>query len=150
MQIQITLTGLDRTNERLGALGESLHDFSGALAILGRQLIMFYSNSVINSQGTALGKRWTPLAPSTQSYKDVHWPGRSPLVRTGAMQQSFYAESTKDTLFVGNSAPYFQYHQQGTRKMPQRQAIGVNARVETMIKNVLQADLKAKIAGTNL
>jgi len=148
MYVTINVTGLDRVNERLSALGASLHDFSGALAILGRQLILFYSDSVINSQGTALGSRWAPLAQSTKDYKSVHWPGRGPLVRTGAMQQSFYAENTADTLFVSNRAPYFGYHQLGTRKMPQRQMIGTNARVETMIKTVLQADIKAKIAST--
>lgn len=155
MQVVVTVTGIQDANERLSALGASLHDFSGALATLGRQLILFYGDSVINSQGTALGKRWTPLAASTQAYKSAHWPGRGPLVRTGAMQQSFYADSTATTLFVGNKAPYFPYHQLGTssgsgrgHNIPARPMIGVNARVETMIKTVLEADVRAKIAGT--
>jgi phage gpG-like protein len=150
MQVNITVTGLDRVNERLSTLGASLHDFSGALAILGRQLILFYSESVMNSQGTALGSRWAPLAASTQAYKSQHWPGTQPLVRTGTMQKSFYANSTRETLFVSNNAPYFAYHQLGTRKMPQRRMIGVNTRVETMIKTVLTADVNAKIKATGL
>ncbi|HVB24124.1 MAG TPA: phage virion morphogenesis protein [Ktedonobacteraceae bacterium] len=149
LSITVTVTGLDRVNERLSALGASLHDFSGALSLLGRQLIMFYSDTVMNSQGTALGSRWAPLADSTQAYKSSHWPGRGPLVRTGTMQQSFTSTATPDTLFVTNTAPYFPYHQLGTRKMPQRSMIGVNATVETMIKTVLQADIAAKIASTN-
>lgn len=150
MQVVITVSGLDRVNERLSRLGASLHNFSGALSILGRQLIMFYSETVMNSQGTALGSRWAPLAASTQAYKSQHWPGTQPLVRTGTMQKSFFANSTADTLLVSNNNPYFAYHQLGTRKMPQRRMIGVNATVETMIKTVLTADIEAKIASTGV
>jgi phage gpG-like protein len=150
MQITVTVTGLDRVDERLSKLGTSLHDFSEALSILGRQLILFYSETVMNNKGIPLGSRWAPLAASTQAYKEVHWPGTDPLYRTGAMKRSFYANSTRDTLFVSNKAPYFPYHQLGTRRMPQRRVIGVNTTVERMIKTVLQADLKRKIDSTNL
>ena len=150
MYVTVTVTGIDTTNERLSALGASFRDFTEALALLGRQLIMFYSSTVFTSEGQALGQKWAPLAASTQAYKDAHWEGRGILQRTGALQHAFYATNTADTLTVGNNASYFSYHQLGTRKMPQRQIIGVNARVETMIKSVLEADIRAKIAGAGL
>lgn len=157
MQITVTVTGLDRVNERLGALSASLHDFTAALEMLGKQLILFYGNTVFVSQGQALGERWAPLKVSTQAYKATHWPGRGPLVRTGALQQSFESTVTPDSLFITNSAPYFPYQQQGTTEgpgrghnIPARPMLGVNVTVESMIKSVLEQDIRAKIAGTNL
>lgn len=157
MQITVTVTGLDRVNERLSQLSASLHDFTAALETLGKQLILFYSNNVFISQGQALGSRWTPLKASTQAYKATHWPGRGPLIRTGAMQQSFESTVTPDSLFITNTAPYFPYQQQGTTEgpghghnIPARQMLGVNTTVESMIKAVLEADIRSKIAGTNL
>jgi len=157
LSIQINVTGLDKAQERLTQLGASLHDFTSALTTLGKQLIIFYSQSVFISEGSALGKRWTPLAASTQAEKDRDWRGRGMLVRTGAMQQGFYSNVTPDTLLVSNSVPYFPYHQLGTSEgrgrghnIPARQMIGVNSTVEAMIKSVMEADIRAKIAGTSV
>lgn len=157
MQVTITVTGLDRVNERLSKLGASLHDFTAALETLGKQLILFYSNNVFISRGQALGQTWKPLKASTQAYKSAHWPGADILVRTGALQHSFESTVTPNTLFISNSAPYFPYQQLGTSEgsgrghnIPPRPMIGVNTTVESMIKAVLEADIKSKIAGTNL
>lgn len=157
MQVTITVTGLDRVQERLTKLGASLHDFTAALETLGKQLILFYSNNVFISQGQAIGQTWKPLATSTQVYKSKHYPGTGPLVRTGALQHSFESTVTPSTLFITNTAPYFPYQQQGTTEgpgrghnIPARQMLGVNTTVESMVKAVLETDIKAKIAGTNL
>jgi phage gpG-like protein len=157
MQIIISLTGLDGVQERLSKLGASLHDFTAALETLGKQLILFYSNNVFISQGQAIDKPWQPLSSSTQAYKASHWPGRGPLIRTGALQQGFESTVTPASLFITNRVPYFPYQQQGTtpgtgrgHNIPARPMLGVNATVESMIKTVLEADIKAKIAGTNL
>lgn len=177
MQISITVTGLDGVEERLKKLGLSLHNFAPALESLGAQLIRFYSDTVFSSSGTALGSRWRPLSESTEIEKNGKWPGRGILERTGAMKLGFYSEITPETLFVSNKVPYFRFHQLGTgigttgssitrsigslarahsigghgrgRNLPARPMIGVNARVEAIIKKTIQADIKAKIESTN-
>ena len=157
MQVTITVTGLDNVESRLSKLGSSLHDFTAALETLGRSLILFYSDTVFNSTGQALGSRWEPLKQSTRDYKDKHWEGRGILVRSGALQHGFESTVTPDTLMITNRVPYFPYHQLGTSEgsgrghnIPARPMLGVNSRVESMIKTVLQADIKAKIESTNL
>lgn len=178
MQVTIHVTGLDRTEERLSRLGASLHDFTGALTELGKALIIFYSQTVFTGSGTPLGKRWKPLAASTQAEKEREWRGAGMLVRTGAMQGGFYSEVTPGTLFISNSVPYFPYHQLGTgvgrggadstsllgglgihyggggtgrgRNLPARPMIGVSPAVERIIKRTLEADIKKKIESTNI
>lgn len=157
MQVVIKVTGLDNVQSRLTKLGTSLHDFTAALETLGKSLILFYSDTVFTSEGQALGSRWTPLTNKTEDYKRDRWPGRGILQRSGALQHGFYSEVSPDTLFVSNNVPYFSYHQLGTatgsgrgHNIPRRPMLGINSRVERMIKTVLQADIKAKIESTNV
>lgn len=173
MQITVTITGLDRVEERLSALGDSLHDFSDTLKGLGKALILFYGDTVFVSRGQALGSTWAPLSTTYDAWKAKNYEGRGILERTGIMRESFYSEVTPATLFVGNSAPYFSYHQNGTgaggadqaqiafgramlgigggtrvgrgNNLPARPMIGVNSRVESLINVAVKADIKAKI-----
>lgn len=157
LRVEIHLTGLTEQQQRLAKLSASFKNFSSALTALGKQMVMFYSQTVFISQGSALGKQWTALKPASQAYKSKHWPGRGPLVRTGAMQEAFYDEVTPNTLFISNRASYFPYQQLGTspgtgrgHNIPAREMIGVNDTVEAMIKTALETDIRAKIAGTSL
>jgi len=157
MQISVTVTNLDKVDERLSKLGASLHDFTGAMETLGAKLIQFYSNTVFVSGGTALGKRWKALASSTVSEKEKMWPGRGILERTGALSHGFYSDITPTSLYISNKVPYFPYHQLGTSEgrgrghnIPARPMLGTGARVESMIKTVIEADVRDKINKANV
>ena len=171
MQMTVHITNLDRTEERLSALGASLTDFQEALTGLGESLKLFYGDTVFGSQGQALGHAWTPLSATYDQWKAKHYPGRGILEQTGTMRKSFYAKATPMTLFVGNSDVKFPWHQLGTgygggatfgigngggarigrgRNLPARPMIGVNSKVESMVVSAIEADVKAKIASTNI
>lgn len=151
MQMTVTITGLDRTEERLSALGASLTDFTEALTGLGESLKLFYGDTVFNSNGQALGGTWTPLNATYDQWKANHYPGRGILEQTGTMRNSFYADVTPATLFIGNSDEKFPWHQLGTsRGIPARPMIGLNPKVEEMVRAAIEADVKAKIESTNI
>lgn len=178
MQVVVTVTGLDRAEERLTALGNSLHDFSEVFEGLGKSLILFYGDTVFNSEGQALGETWTPLSDNYAAWKSKHWPGRGMLEQTGEMRRSFTSDVTPDSLFVSNDDPIFTFHQQGTganrqssstmsflgglarsfsiggmgrgRNLPARPMIGVNATVEGFIRTAIEGGVKAKIESTNI
>lgn len=177
MQVNVTITGLDEEEARLTALSDGFKDFTGALTGLGASLILFYGDDVFNSSGQALGETWAPLSTPYDSWKNAHYPGRGVLEREGTMRQSFYSEVTPDTLFIGNSAPYFAFNQLGTganrgssstisfmgglarsyaiggegrgRNLPARPMLGVNSKVEALIQVAIENDIRAKIKGSS-
>lgn len=162
MQITVTVTGLDDAQARLGALGDSLHDFTGALTSLGTALLRYYSETVFVTSGEALGSSWRALKDTTVKEKIRKWPGRGILQRSGAMQEGFYNDITPVSLFISNHVKYFEYNQLGTgekgdgvvpgvgrgKNLPARPMLGVNSAVESLVTQVIEADVRAKIDST--
>lgn len=159
--ITVTVTGLDEAKAKTAALGERLSDFTEALTSLGTAMIKFYSDSVFNTSGEALGSPWRALTDKTVLEKDKKWPGRGILQRTGALQQGFYNDITPMSLFISNNtktangADLFAIHQLGTssgsgrgHNIPARPMIGVNPVIESLIQTVIEADVRAKIDST--
>lgn len=172
--ITVRITGLDHAQARLAKLGESLMDFTEAFESLATGLLLFYSQTVFNSKGQALGTPWAPLKASTQAFKNKNYPGRGPLVRTGTMQDSFNKTVTPHSLFIGNDTEYFRYQQLGTglnrnassssllgnlaryaagggrgggrgRNLPARPMLGINDEVKSMVSAAIRHDIKQKI-----
>jgi len=157
LSVTVHITGLTEEQTKLTKLSASFSDFSGVLASLGSQLIMFFSQTVFVSEGEALGDPWQQLTTATQTEKDKKWPGRGMEVRTGAMQGSFYDDITPQSLFISNRASYFPYQQLGTstgpgrgHNIPSRKMLGVNDTVIGMIQTEIEANVRAKIEALNL
>lgn len=80
--------------------------------------------------GAGKSGRWQGLAPSTLRRKSAEGRGRSILVRKGAMRDRLtrpgglrqLVEARDDTIIFRFSSPE-QYHQRGTRRMPQRKVV---------------------------
>lgn len=149
LQVSVRITGTQATIDKLRRLDASLLNFSSAMNEIGTDLKGYFSGQVFASQGGALGVKWPTLAASTVLYKRKHYPqyATTPLIRTGAMQKSFYSKSTSTSVTVGNNVPgdYFKYHQLGTSRMPRRQMIGISDDVQTIVRNVIQADISKKL-----
>lgn len=74
---------------------------------------------------------------------------RTPLV-TGhpdGMQFSFYANATSNSVTIGNTKPYFKYHQSTAprKHLPRRQMLGINEDVISIVRQLAQAELGAKV-----
>lgn len=68
--------------------------------------------------------RWSPLAASTIKDRLRQGFGAGPILeRTGALQRGFRFTWRAKSYQVRNVVPYFQYHQDGTSKMPRRPMI---------------------------
>lgn len=169
MQVSVQITGEKELMAKLDKLALGLTNFTSAFKQLGISLVDFYSDNVFASQGGALsgakgisggqgeGVPWARLAPSTVRAKNKHWgayknstvgtTGATILRATGTMQKSFYYKSTRQSLEIGNTAPYFDFHQgDGDRtRLPRRPMLGVNNTVKGIIQQVFEADIRKKI-----
>ena len=63
---------------------------------------------------------WRPLAASTLKQKQRKGYSGTPLIRTGHLRQSFRPFSDNEQAGVGSEVKYSQYHETGTRTIPQR------------------------------
>jgi phage gpG-like protein len=79
-------------------------------------------------------------------------PLRAPLTtgHPGGMQFSFSALATANSVVIGNTKPYFKYHQstEPRRRLPRRQMLGINDDVISMVQQLVRAEVNAKIEAT--
>lgn len=120
----------------------SVRDFSEPLRLWGVYLTEVYAPGQINAGGAPV--KFAPLSPRYRRWKELHYPGRPILVRTGAMQRGYTFRNTATRLHVDNRMAYWIFHQTGTRKMPARKVFQLGPEdyrlLQTMIKDhVLKA-----------
>lgn len=149
LQVEIKVQGTSEAIANLAKLNVELLDYKEALTAIGKSVTHYFANDVFATQGGALGVVWPTLAASTVKEKIKHYPAyaNSPLVRSGAMQQSFTYEASSHEVVITNDAPYFKYHQstEARSKIPRRAMMGINEPVKTMIKTILEADVALKV-----
>jgi phage virion morphogenesis protein len=90
------------------------------------------------------GVRWAALAPSTLAQKQRKGYPASILTATGKMRRSVVAIADARSVLIGVDVPYAIFHQQGTRKMPQRRILGMNDKREQKLRNLIRVWIKAR------
>lgn len=149
LNVDVQISGDEQLIAKLIKLDAVISDFSGALKLIGEDLLKYYQDTVFNSMGGVYGTPWMKLAPSTIAQKTKHYRQYAavPLVASGQMRDSFQAEATPHALKIENTAPYFVYHQSTAprSKLPRRQMLGINNQVRSIIRNVIEADIRQKI-----
>lgn len=147
ISMTVKISGTARVQQKLKRLGSSLYDLKSSMGEIGEMAAKYYSNQGFNSQGGVFGQGWSPLARRTMLGKAKKYPGRSPLVATGKMRNSFtYSASSKQVL-IGNKMDYFKYHQSTLprKKIPRRQTMGVNDPIRRMVSEIIKSEIKTKI-----
>lgn len=147
--IGITISGGQEVIDRLNKLGRL--DFGNEFDEIAGTLENYYANEVFFSQGGVYGARWPALQRDTviQKQKLGGLAGSSaaaPLIRSGLMQRSFKHTASGNSIRVFNTQDYFQYHQLGTRNIPQRLMISFNSSLKTQIKNIIEDGIKKRLA----
>lgn len=79
-------------------------------------------------QPRAEGLRWAPLSEKYKAQKDLKYPGKPILVRTGALKSSMTEEGASGNISLiskagavfGTSINYGVFHDQGGKKLPKR------------------------------
>ena len=79
---------------------------------------------------------WMPLSPRYAAWKSLRYPGAPILTLTGRLRATMTQRPlgveriTSRSMEIGTDVPYAKYHQQGTRRMPQRKIINKPTRGE--------------------
>lgn len=148
VSVTVKITGDKEEIAKLKKLGHSLHDFSKAMDMIGNEVVRYYSGQGFASQGGVFNNVWPSLNPLYAKQKAVDYPGRGILVKTGDMQRDFIYKATSKNVTISNTAPYFKYHQstEPRSKMPYRPMMIVNDEVKGIIEQIIQQDIKYKLA----
>lgn len=147
MQISIRISGDKETIKALQKMGASFFNYRREMQEIGKLVKDYAGNETMASQGGALGTRWARLSPRYAAWKARNYPGRPPLVRTGHMQKSYEFDAKDQSVTIRNAADYFEFHQLGTRHMPQRLALAINSIQKRSIVNIIDAGTRRKIDG---
>ena len=150
LSISVEVTGGEEVMRKLDALGAKLNDFKKPLTEIGHQLTDYYSGPAFDSEGSVFSTPWAQLSPATQAYKSMHFAAYAslPLVATGKMRSSFRSQATAMSLTIDNTAPYFQYHQLGTSKLPRRRMLGPDREVTSIVRRAIVADIRSKLGAS--
>lgn len=140
--IQVSISGDKEFAQKLitfaGTDGINLKRSMGAS---GLYLTRFFSGEVFASRGGVIGARWPRLNDSYARWKARQFPGRPPLVRSGEMLRSFGFEEHKRSLDLFNTSDHFEYHQEGTRRIPQRMMMRIDQQRAARVVKYLVDDL---------
>ncbi len=147
ISVSVTVQGTDKELAKLKSLGAKLYDFRGAMQDIGEEVTKYYSGQGFASQGGVFDNVWPSLSPVYAKLKAKNYPGRSVLVKTGRLQDSFRASSTSKSVVVTNTAPYMAYHQstEPRSKMPYRPIMKVNDDVKSIVRQIIQEDVTQKL-----
>lgn len=124
-QVVIKVKGSREFRERYKKFGASLLNLRPALQESGKMLKKFFSGEVFVSRGQVLGHPWQPLNDAYAAEKAREFPGRPPLIRTGAMNRGYAYETNPTRVFLFNKQFYFRFHQNG-EGVPQRLTMGLD------------------------
>lgn len=151
MQLQIKIVGKERVEEKMRKLFNVLKDVTPELTEAGKEMKRFFEIDVFETHGGALGENWAPLSYKYLTKKQVEFPGREILERTGNMRKGF-------RLFVGprqakikNIMPYAKYHQQpdgeGSGFMPRRRFMGMSYTQAKRLRTIFERSLNKRLGG---
>lgn len=146
VKIQFVIDGVVELSRMMVGVSTSIEDWTPALSASATQILDFITNDVFDSEGSALEQPWQELSPMYAAIKEHRYPGQPILVATGKMRDSFNALIDPTTLTIGNTAPYFVYHQSSLprHRLPRRVMLGLSQNLKEMIvKNFQQQILTA-------
>ena len=142
LTFRVTATGMREFADKISLIRGRMGDFVPVWEVVEK---VFHKMEEIRFDSEGPG--WAPLAASTLAFKDMNNYPSDILIRTGDLQQSLLgyegsiSELTPDTLEVGTSIDYAQYHQKGTSKMPRRPLISISQSATQVFAEMVSAYL---------
>lgn len=156
MKLSIELGGVSVLSREIRRTVSRIDDLRPALEAVAKMLAEANRKN-FDSEGAAgsLG-RWAPLSPAYRAWKDVHYPGKPILVRTGKLRDELtkvplgVQTTTATSLKVGSDIAYGGYHQTGTARMPRRAPIALEETVRRdMVKVIQRFIMTGSTSGTS-
>lgn len=123
--LEIELVGFDEAEKNLRGFAATMLDLRPFWPLVVPIFIVWMSEQ-FSSEGQWGGEAWAPLSADYAAYKAERFPGKSILIRTGALRRAASSPSrlaTPSSLTLSIVDPVIEYHQDGTTKMPARPVI---------------------------
>lgn len=147
MALTITILGSKQVEQKLTGLANNIRNFTGVWDDI-LDAIYEIEESQFETEGHG---KWAPLSPKYAKWKEANYPGRGLLILTEDLIESVtggrggVVRKTRDTLEFSTNVPYWRFHQEGTRKMPQRKVLDLQAGDEQKIADVFEAWVRRQI-----
>ena len=142
MSLAITINGDVRLAKKLNKLSAAIQNPKKALKEVGK-FVISETQEQFKTEGTRLGRKWKELATSTLIAKARDgYGGKGMLERTGRLKKGFKSDLSKFKVRIHNPVPYYQYHQLGGTKLPQRVMLDTPERVKQEIVGIFLQDIK--------
>lgn len=124
--LKFTIEGETQVSRAFQLGEEAVGDLRPAFEVIGAQLRKGVVGQM-SSQGGRGGDPWQPLSPGYKAWKDVHYPGRPTLVRTGDMRAALLSpqavHASAQRLIFEPDTDVAAYHQKGDGTLPQRRVL---------------------------
>ena len=151
LQLQWSIEGEQQLSRVMRGINGGFADLTKPFSESAKKLKSLYEGEVFSSRGAVIGERWERLSPYTVAQKARQGYPLDPLIRTGAMRDSFKTLVTSDHAEITNTAEYFKYHQsnQPRTRIPRRvmMKLGENQKqlvVKEFQKYIIDVMKKAK------
>ena len=131
MQMSINVNS-DRAQKRINEIKKRLGNLRKPIDDFGKDAIRLVEENI--EQGGQFFGTFKPLAASTIKRRGT---ARPILNDTGEMLKGFYGKTGNKTWELKNTQKYANYHQTGTRKMPQRLLIKGDKRINNLFIAVI-------------
>lgn len=128
---------LRNADKRLAKITDK--DFRDLLTAVG-ETMMQVADSRFQSKTDPDGRSW---APWSESYRKSG-RGRSLLERSGKMRKSLRKRVTRRTVRVKFGVDYYEFHHDGTSRMPKRQILGFGGEDLTSIDQTVEDWFRSK------
>lgn len=145
LKVSVTIVGDKETLKMLQDFGNSLGNWRSAFYLAGVYLVDIYTNKVFDTDGGFLGERWQDLNPVYELKKAKQYSGKGILEASGDLRQGFEKRVGDDELVIENWVPWGIFHQDGTKRLPQRKLVELNDTIRGKIIDIFANELKNKI-----
>lgn len=148
LRITVKISGDATVQRKLAILGNDLNKLPEAMKNIGKEAAEYYRTTGFSDRGRPWGAGWQDLSVQYKKWKEKHYAGRPTLVRTGDMQDGFFAESNSTSVTIDNSVSYYKYHQSSADRksnLPRRQMAGVNGKIKDMVRSEIRAAIIKKL-----
>lgn len=147
-KLAFSIEGETQLSRKLLNVSTSLTNFKEPFTETGNMMANFIRKDVFSSQGSVIGEPWKRLSPYTIATKARHSYPSTPLVATGAMQNSFYSIASSNQVVIGNTQDYFKYHQSNKprSKIPRRIMLKIDEQRKTDIVRIFQRYLHETVS----
>lgn len=151
MNIQVAITGDRELVTRIGTfVGSDGLNLKRSMGASGLYLTRFFAGEVYTSRGRIIGKPWPRLNEGYAQWKARAFPGRPPLIRSGEMNRSYKFKAAPRRLELWNSADHFDYHQDGTSRIPARVTMRVDEQRAARVAKYFIGDITEQMSKAGL